>query len=54
MYQFDTEEKLIFFQERLLQLLEFSCFEPGFYTSFTDFVETMNTLIQKRHNYSEK
>ena len=32
---------------------DFYYLEPGLYTSITDFVEAMNTLIQRRHNHNE-
>ena len=43
----------MFFDKKLSNSSEFYYLEPGLYTSITDIVETMNTLIQERHNHSE-
>ena len=43
----------MFFHNKFSKPLEFYYLEPGFYPSITDIVETMNTLIQERHNHSE-
>ena len=53
MYQNVTEGKFMFFDWKLSKSSEFYYLEPGLYPSITDFVETMNTLIQERHNHSE-
>ena len=53
MYQNVTEGEIMFFDKRLSKSLKFYYLEPGFYPSITDIVETMNTLIQERHNHSE-
>ena len=53
MYQNVAEGKFMFFDKKLSKLSEFYYLEPGLYTSFTDIVEAMNTLIQERHNHSE-
>ena len=44
----------MFFDRKLSKSSEFYYLEPGFYPSITDIVEAMNTLIQERHNDSEK
>ena len=54
MYQNVTEGKLMFFDKKLSKLTEFYYLEPGLYPSITDIVKAMNTLIQERHNHSEK
>ena len=46
MYQNVTEGKLIFYDEKLSKTMEAYNLEPGLYSSITDIVETMNTLIQ--------
>ena len=43
----------MFFDKKLSKLSEFYYLEPGIYTSITDFVEAMNTLIHERHSHSE-
>ena len=48
-----TEGKLMFFDKKASKLSKFYYLEPGFYPSFTDIVEAMNTLIQERHNHSK-
>ena len=53
MYQKITERKFMFFDKKLSKSSEFYYLEPGFYPSITDIVESMNILIQGRHNHSE-
>ena len=53
MYQNITEEKIKFFDEKLSKSTSTYSIEPGLYTSITDIVETMNTLIQERNNNNE-
>ena len=53
MYQNVTEGKFLFFDKNFSMSSEFYCLKPGFYHSITDIGETMNTLIQERHNHSE-
>ena len=43
----------MFFDMRLSNSSEFYYLGPGFYPSFTDIVEGMNTLFQERQNHSE-
>ena len=43
----------MFFDTKLSKLSEFYYLETGFYPSIWDFVESMNTLFQERHNHSE-
>ena len=52
-YQNHSEGKFRFFDKKLSKSSSFHYFEPGLYPSFTDNVETINTLIQERHNHSE-
>ena len=54
MYQNVTEGKLMFFDKKFSKSSELYYLEPGLYPSITDIVEAMNTLIQERHNHSEK
>ena len=49
-YQNDTEEKFMFYDEKLSKITEAYYLEPGLYSSITDIVEAMNTLIQERNN----
>ena len=53
MYQNKTERKFKFFDEKLPQSTSTYSIEPGLYTSITDIVETMNTLIQESNNHNE-
>ena len=48
MYQNITEGKFKFFDERLRKSTSTYNLEPGLYTSITDIVEAMNTLIQEK------
>ena len=53
MYQNKTEGKFKFFDEKLSKSTSTYNLEPGLYTSITDILEAMNTLIQKRNNQNE-
>ena len=53
MYQNVTEEKFLFFDEKLSEPPEFYYLAPGLYPSVTYIVEARNTLCQERHNHSE-
>ena len=53
MYQNITEEKIKFFDEKLLKSTSTYNLEPGVYSSITDFVEAMNRLIQERNNHNQ-
>ena len=53
MYQIITEGKIKFFDKKLSKSTSTYSFEPGLYTSITDIVEAMNTLIQERNNHNE-
>ena len=53
MYQNITEGYFQFFDEKLSKSTSTSILEPGLYTSITDIVEAMNTLIQERNNHNE-
>ena len=48
-----TEGKRKFFDRKLSKSMSTYNLEPGLYTSITDFVEAMNTLIQERNNHNE-
>ena len=52
-YQNITEEKFKFFDKKLSKSTSNNNLEPGLYTSNTDIVEAMNTLIQERNNHNE-
>ena len=43
----------MFFDKKFSESSEFYHLELGLYSSITDIVEAMNTLIQERHNHSE-
>ena len=53
MYQSITEGKFKYFHEKLSKSTSTYNIEPGLYTSITDIVEAMNTLIQERNNHNE-
>ena len=53
MYQNITEGIFKFFDKKLSKSTSTHSFEPGLYTSITDIVEAMNTLIQERNNHNE-
>ena len=53
MYQNITEGYFEFFDEKLSKSTSTYNLEPGLYTSITDIVEAMNTLIQERNNHNE-
>ena len=53
MYQIITEGKFKFFDDKLSKSTSTYNLEPGLYTSITDIVEAMNTLIQERNNHNE-
>ena len=53
MYQNITEKKFKFFDEKLPKSTSTYILEPGLYTSITDIVEAMNTLIQETNNHNE-
>ena len=53
MYQIITEGKFKFFDEKFSKSTSNYNLEPGLYTSITDIVEAMNTLIQERNNHNE-
>ena len=52
-YQNVTEGYFKFFDEKLSKSTSIYNLELGLYTSITDFVEAMNTLIQERNNHNE-
>ena len=53
MYQNVTEWKFMFYDEKLSKTTEAYYLEPGLYSSITDIVEAMNTLIQERNNHRD-
>ena len=53
MYQNLSEGKFKFFDEKLSKSTPTYNIEPGLYTSITDILEAMNTLIQERNNHNE-
>ena len=53
MYQNVTEGKFMFYDEKLFKTTEAYDFEPGLYSSITDIVENMNTLMQERNNHRD-
>ena len=53
MYQNITEGRFKLLDEKLSNSTSTYNLEPGLYTSITDIVETMNTLIQERNNHNE-
>ena len=53
MCQIVTDEKLMCFDKKLPKASEFYYLKLGLYTSVTEIVEGMNTVIQDRHNHSE-
>ena len=53
MYQNIREGKFKFFEEKVSKSTSTYNLEPGLYTSITDIVEAMNTLIQERNNHNE-
>ena len=52
-YQNVTEGKSMFCDENLSKTTEAYYLEPGLYSSITDIVEAMNTLIQERNNHRD-
>ena len=52
-YQKVTEEIIMFSDECHLNLSQFFYLEPGLYSSNSNIVEVMNSLIQERHNHKE-
>ena len=48
-----TEGKFKLFDEKLSKSTTTYSIEPGLYTSITDIVEVMNTLIQEKNNHNE-
>ena len=53
MYENVTEGKVMFYDEKLSKTTEAYYLEPGLYSSITDIVEAMNTLIQERNNHRD-
>ena len=53
MYQNSTDRKFEFFDKKLSKSTSTYSIEPGLYTSITNIVEAMKTLIQERNNHNE-
>ena len=53
MYQTITEGHFNFSDEKLSKSTSTYNLEPGLYTSITEIVEAVNTLIQERNNHNE-
>ena len=53
MYQNITQGKTKFFDKKLSKSTSTNSIEPGLYTSITDIVEAMKTLIQEKNNHNE-
>ena len=53
MYRNVTAGKFMFYDEKLSKTTEAYCLEPGLYSSITDIVESMNTLIQERNSHRD-
>ena len=53
MYQNITEAYFKFFDKKLSKPTSTCNLEPGLYTTITDIVEAMNTLIQEKNNHNE-
>ena len=53
MHQNVTEGKFMFYDEKLPETTEAYYLEPGLYSSVTDIVEAMNTLIQEGNNHRD-
>ena len=53
MYQNVTKRKIMFYDEKLSKTTEAYYLEPGLYSSITDIVEGMNTLIQEINNHRD-
>ena len=53
MYQNKTEGKFRFFDKKLSKSTSTYNLEPGLYTSITDILEAMKTLIQEMNNHNE-
>ena len=53
LYQNVTEGKFMFYDEKLSKKTEAYYLEPGLYSSITDIVEAMKTLIQERNNHRD-
>ena len=53
MYQNIKEGKFKFFDEKISKFTSIYTLEPGLYTSITDNLEAINTLIQEKNNHNE-
>ena len=53
MYQNVTEGRFMFYDEKLSKITEAYYLQPGLYSSITDIVEAMNTVIQERKNHRD-
>ena len=53
MYQNVTEREFMFYEDKFSKTTEAYYLERGLYSSITDILEAMNTLIQKRNNHRD-
>ena len=53
MYQNVTEGKFMFYDENISKIIEAYYLQPGLYSSITDIVEAMNTIIHERNNHRD-
>ena len=53
MYQHVTEGKFMFKDEKFSKTTEAYYLEPGLYSSITDIVEALKTIIQERNNHRD-
>ena len=53
LYQNVTDRKVMFYHEKLSKTTEAHYLEPRLYSSITDIVEAMNTIIQERNNHRD-
>ena len=51
--KYNGREIQVFFEEKLSKSTSTYNLEPGLYTSITDIVEAMITLVQERNNHNE-
>ena len=53
MYENVTEVHFLFYDEKLSKTMEAYYLKPGLFSSITDIVKAMNTLIQERNNHRD-
>ena len=52
-YQNVTEGIIMFYDVKLYKIIDSYYLETGLYSSITDFVEALNTIIQERNNHRD-